>query len=330
MRLFAACLLLLLPLSLPAMELKISTLYPDGTSAVIQLREAGEEIRQRTDGRVSLRIYPGGVMGDDRAVQRRIRIGQLHGALAQGGAFAVFYKDSQVLNLPLVFRDLDEVDHVRATLDSEIRDGFRANGWEVFGPADGGFAYVMSVNPVATVTDLARQKVWLPSNDPAGATAARVFGVSPVVLDVSAVLTSLQTGIIDTFVAPPVAALTLQWHGRVNHLTEVPLLYTYGMLGIAGQHFRRLSEGDQEIVREVLNATFAEMDRREREGNLRAFEAVLAQGIEPVVPSTEQMAEWREYARRATDRLVDQGQVSREMVNRIEVLLWEYRAGQGE
>lgn len=329
-RLLALISLLMLPVLTPAMELKISTLYPDGTTAVNALRDAGEQIKEQTDGRVSLRIYPGGVMGDDRAVQRRIRIGQLHGALAQGGAFARIYTDSQILNLPLVFRTLDEVDHVRETLDPLIRDGFRENGWEVFGPADGGFAYVMSVDPVATVADLREQKVWLPSNDPAGATAARIFGVSPVVLDVGAVLTSLQTGVIDTFVAPPVAALTLQWYGRANHLTDVPLLYTYGMLGIGGQHFSRLSEADQKAVRAILNETFAKMDRREREGNLQAYEAVTGQNLEVVTPSDEQLAEWRAYADKATARLVEQGEVSQQMVDRIHALLEDYRAGNGE
>ena len=319
--------LISLPVSAAAMELKISTLYPDGTSAVNALRAAGKQLAEETDGRVSIRVYAGGTMGDDRAVQRRIRIGQLHGQLAQAGAFASHYKDSQILNLPLSFRSLEEVDHVRETLDPMIREGFEDNGWVVFGPVDGGFAYLMTRNPVASVADLRRQKVWLPAGDSGSAMAAREFGVSPVVLNVGAVLTSLQTGTIDAFAAPAVPALTLQWYSRVNHFTDMPLLYTYGILALGKQHVERLSDEDQATLRRVLTDAFAEMDRKERADNQRAMQALKAQGLEPVEPNDEQLSEWRKLADQATDRLVEGGQVSADMLERLNTLLDEYRGG---
>lgn len=326
LRLFTACVLLsLLPLSAAAMELKISTVYPDGTAAVNRLKEAGKRLAEETDGRVTLRVYAGGTMGDDRAVQRRIRIGQLHGSLAQAGAFASSYKDSQILNLPLAFRSLDEVDHVRAELDPVIREGFERNGWVMFGPMDGGFAYLMSRNPVASVSDLQRQKVWLPAGDTGSAMAAREFGISPVVLNLGAVLTSLQTGVIDAFAAPAVPALTLQWYSRVSHYTDMPLLYTYGVLVLGKQHVERLSDEDQATLRRVLSDTAAEMDEAERAGNRRAMEALQGQGLEPVEPDADQLREWRKLARQATDRLVDGDEISEEMLARLNALLDEYR-----
>lgn len=323
---FLLLLLLLLPVPGTAMELKIATQYPDGTSSVNAVKEAGEKIREATEGRVTLRVYAGGTMGDDRSVHRRIRVGQLHGGMAQLGAFAREYPDSQVLNLPLAFRDYDEVDHVRKELDEVIREGFRENGWHVFGPADGGFAYLMSRDPIASVEDLRNSDVWLPANDPASEKAAEAYGLSPVVLDVGNVMTSLQTGVINSLVAPPVAALTLQWHSRLEYLTDLPLLYTWGMLAISDRHFSQLSEEDQETVREILDQTFADMDRRERESNLEALEAVRGQGIELVEPDDEQREQWQHYADRATEKLVEAGEVSEEMLQRLEDLLEEYRS----
>ncbi len=328
MRMHLFFLLLFMPGVLAATELRIATQYPDGTSTVTELRKAGERISEATEGRVSLRIHPGGTMGDDRSVHRRIRVGQLHGAMAQLGAFARDYKDSQVLNVPLAFRSLDEVDHVRAELDEEIRAGFRENGWQVFGPVDGGFAYLMSRDPVASVKDLREQDIWLPANDPASEKAAKAFEISPVVLDVGNVLTSLQTGVIDAFIAPPVAALTLQWYGRVRYITDLPLLYTWGLLAISDRHFRRLSEADQQTVREILDETFERLDRKERESNRQALQAVQNQGIELVEPDDAQREQWRHYADKATEELVKAGEVSEEMLSRMEKLLEEYRANQ--
>lgn len=325
----AACLMVLaLPVMASAMTLRISTLYPEGTSVVTALKAASDDIEKQTEGRVSLRIFPGGVMGDDRAVQRKISIGQLHGALAQGGAFSRFYRDSQILNLPIAFRSYEEVDHVRQTLDPLIRDGFRDNGWVVFGPVDGGFAYVMSQKKVDSVAALREQKLWLPANDSGSEKAARVFGVSPIMLSVGTVLTSLQTGAIDAFAAPPVAALTLQWHSRVKHMTDVPLLYTYGMLGISDKYFSKLTPEDQKVVQQVLSAAFAKMDSDSRAENLQAF-AAIQQQLNLVAPSEEQLAEWRSYADKATTQLVAEGEISQVMLDRLQSLLGELRNGSG-
>lgn len=316
-----------LPALAQAQTLKISTLYPEGTTIVTALKDASSEIESRSEGRVKLKIYPGGVMGDDNAVHRKIKIGQLHGALTQAGAFARFYKDSQILNVPLAFRSYEEVDFVRSKLDPVIKQGFEKSGWITFGGVDGGFAYVMSDDPVASVAELQEQKLWLPANDPASAMGAKVFGLSPIMLNIGTVLTSLQTGAIDAFAAPPVAALTLQWYSRVDYLTDVPLLYTYGVLAISNKHFGKLSAADQAVVREVLEATFKQLDETSRAENVAAFDAIQQQGIQVIKPGPEQMANWEEYASKATVTLVEAGEVSQAMLDRLNALLKEFRSG---
>lgn len=318
--------LALVPMLAFATTLKISTLYPDGTAVVKALRSAGEAIQEETEGRVSLKIYPGGVMGDDRAVQRKIRIGQLDGQMAQGGAFARDWPDSQILNMPLTFNDYDEVDAVRAELDPLIQKGLEEHGWVTFGLVDGGFAYIMSAKPVQSVADLRRQKLWLPSADTASAEAAKTLKLSPIVLNIGSVLTSLQTGAINAFAAPPVAALTLQWYSRVDYVTDLPLLYTYGLLAIDKRHFSKLENDDQQVVRRVLNATFQQIDRDSREQNKAAFQAIQQQGLEIVTPTAEQLDEWKRYADKATTELVEEGQITQPMLDRLHQALSDYRA----
>lgn len=323
-----ALLICLLPLAANAATvLKISTLYPDGTAVVKGIKDAGAEIDKRTEGRVKLKVYPGGVMGDDRAVQRKIRIGQLHGAIAQGGAFARYFKDSQVYNAPLAFNNYEEVDYVRERLDPVIQQGFEDNGWATFGFIDGGFAYIMSNAPVQTVQELRKQKIWLPANDPLSAELAEVLNISPIMLNIGSVLTSLQTGAIDAFAAPPVAALTLQWYSRVKYLTDMPLMYTFGMLAINKKYFSRLSEADRKVVREVLEGTLDRLDKASRKDNRAAFESVVNQGVKPVTPPKDALENFHDYADKATQQLVEKGEFSREMLERMNRLLREYRSG---
>jgi len=292
---------------------------------VKRIQQAGDTIAERTQGRVKLKIYPGGTMGDDQAVQRKIRVGQLHGAVAQGGAFARYYKDSQVYNLPMAFKSYEEVDYVRKHLDPVLRQGFKEAGWITFGFIDGGFAYLMSNEPVRTVEQVRKQKVWLPANDPFSATLADELDVSPIQLNIGNVLTSLQTGAINAFVSPPVAALTLQWHSRVTHLTDIPLMYTYGMLAIHEKYFSRLDEADRKVVRTVLEQTLDELDDKSRRDNLEAYAAVLNQNVQAVKPVDEERRKWKEYADRTTEILIEDGEVSRSLYERQRELLEEYR-----
>ncbi|MCU7941035.1 MAG: TRAP transporter substrate-binding protein DctP [gamma proteobacterium symbiont of Bathyaustriella thionipta] len=69
-----------------AKTFKIATLSPDGSDWMQKMRSGAKEIKQKTNGRVKFKFYPGGVMGDDQAVLRKIRIGQLHGGALGGGS----------------------------------------------------------------------------------------------------------------------------------------------------------------------------------------------------------------------------------------------------
>ena len=75
-----AALLLLISTHGQAATFKVATLSPDGSFWMKTMREAGKEVAAATDNRVEFKWYPGGVMGDDKAVLRKMRVGQLQGA----------------------------------------------------------------------------------------------------------------------------------------------------------------------------------------------------------------------------------------------------------
>lgn len=307
---------------------KISTQYPDGTRVVNRIKQAGEEIDKATGGQVKLKVYAGGVQGDDATVLRKIRTGQLHGALTQGGAVAPFYKDIQVYNVPLAFHSFAEVDYVRSHMDAQLKSELEKAGWVSFGFIDGGFAYVMSGAPVSTVDDLRRQKLWIPANDPASEQAARSWGISPIVLPIGDVLTSLQTGAINAFASPATAALALQWYSRVKHRTDVPLLYTFGLLSIEQKFFDKLDAAQQKVVREALGKAIAELDRQNRQDSVAALATLEKSGVKVVRPDTAEFAEWERLARKATDDVVARGEISASALARLQKLLGEFRARQ--
>jgi TRAP-type C4-dicarboxylate transport system substrate-binding protein len=309
-----------------AATFKIATVSPDGSSWMRLIRAGADEIATRTEGRVAFKFYPGGVMGDDSAVVRKIRFGQLQGAALTTGALQAFYTDVQIYNMPMLFDSYAEVDAVRAELDPVLLTGMEEAGWVLFGFGEAGFAYAMSQDRAESVEDARSQKVWVPSDDPGALTAVQGFGIQPVPLSIADVLTGLQTELIDAVAVPPVGALALQWYTQVSYLLELPLMYIYGALAIDAKQFGRIEEADQAVVREVMTRQFAEIsavNRRDHEG---AMEALRTQGIEFVKPTGPALDSWRQSAVSARQRMVDDGAVSDALYARVRELLEAVRS----
>jgi len=303
-----------------AAQLKIATIAPDGSFWMNEARKAADEIADRTDGRVTFRFYPGGTMGDDAAVMRKMRIGQLHGGVFLGGSFASLVPDLYLFSLPLLFTSYEEVDAVREVIDPKLVAALGAEGYHSFGFIEGGFAYLYTTSKAASFADLEGRKAWLPEDDPVGRVLIEEVGLSPVPLGLADVLTGLQTGLVDVVSGPPVAAVALQWFTKVKYVTEVPIVYTCGTFALSNRAWTKLSDGDQAIVDEVLSEMTRILDRRAREDNEGARVALQNQGVVAVEPQAGTADEWRELADRTSQVLVEELGLSPELLAEIEAV----------
>jgi TRAP-type C4-dicarboxylate transport system substrate-binding protein len=316
---------LMLAVNLSAAVFKIATVSPDGTSWMKSMRAAAVEITTQTEGRVKFKFYPGGVMGNDKAVMRKIRIGQLQGAAVPGGAMAGVAPDSLIYTQPLKFRSFAEIDYVRERMDSKLVADIESGGFVNFGLAEGGFAYVMAKRPIASVDELRKGKVWIPSDDKAALDAVQSFSVSPVPLSLADVLAGLQTGLIDTAATSPIGAIALQWHTQISHITDLPIMYFYALLAIDKKVFMRLPIDDQNIVRTVMTQAYKKIDAQNRKDNESAYDALLKQGIKLVQPSVEDISEWYNKAEIAQQQAVREGFFSSAIAAELDQYLQEYR-----
>lgn len=316
---------LLLVTPLQAATIKIATLSPDGSSWMQALRAGADEIKLRTDGRVKFKFYPGGVMGDDKAVLRKMRIGQLHGAAFTNGSLNKYFPDVQLYNLILKFRSMAEVDYLRGKMDPIIMEGLEKSGLVTFGLSEIGFAYLMSKQPIGSLDDLRKTKVWIPEGNNVAAAAVSAFSVTPIPLPIRDVLLALQTNMIETVAGSGTGALALQWHTQVKYLTELPLSYIYGVVALEKRAFKRLSGVDQGIVREVMERVNSELDRLNRQDNIKAMEALRNQGINFIQLSDEAVAELKGLIEPANQNLINSGKLTPELVEMMEKHLADYR-----
>jgi len=312
-----------------AVEIKIATAAPEGSNWMRQMRAGGDEIRERSDGRVTLKFYPGGIMGNDSQVLRKIRVGQLHGGAFTGGGIAERYPGFNLYGIPLLFRSYGEVNFIRQHLDGKLQAGLEEAGFTSFGFVEGGFAHLMANEPISRVVDMRRRKVWSPDGDPIGFRVLEAMGLSPVVLPPTDVLTGLQTGLLDVVAASPVVALILQWHTKIKYVTDLPVAYGLGIFAIDNRVFGRLPVADQGMVRSVMEGVVAELDTQTRRDDIAARSALEQAGLEYVPVNSEDIPAWRETIEGLYPELRQRRDIDSELLDEILLLLEEYRAGTG-
>ena len=308
-----------------AADIKIATVAPDGSRWMQQMRAGAEEVKTRTAGRVVLKFYPGGVMGNDAQVLRKVRIGQLQGGAFTAGGLAERYAGLNLYGIPLLFRSLDEIDAVRAQLDPELAAGLDRAGFVTFGFIEGGFANLLSNEPIRSVEDMRRKKVWVPEGDAISFLAMQTMGLSPSVLPVTDVLTGLQTGLIEITFASPVAALVLQWHTKVKYITDLPVSYSMGVFAIEKGAFSALSADDQRVVREVMGRYCHELDREAREDNRKAADVLAKSGLTTVTVKDADLEGWRKTIESIHPQLRMRPDIDAALFDRLLGMLAEYR-----
>jgi TRAP-type transport system periplasmic protein len=308
-----------------ATTIKIATVAPDGTAWMREMRAAADAVKQKTVDRVEIKYYPGGVMGDNATVLRKIKIGQLQGAAFTGGEAALITGDANAYSQPFQFRTQDEVDKVRAKVDPLLKSSFEKAGFVASGISGGGFAYLLSVKDVHGKDDLKSAKVWVPQGDRIAEAAFKAAGVTPIPLPLADVYTSLQTGLIDTVANTTSGAIAFQWHTKVKHMFDLPLMYVIGILAIDKKSFDTLSADDQKTVNDEIGTAFARLEKGTRDDNAQARDALTKQGVAITAPTADERKYWDEVGQAARKDLSGAGGISPELSAAVNKALDEAR-----
>ena len=308
-----------------AADVKIATVLPENTQWMKDMRAGATQIRERTEGRVNLKFYSGGVQGNPGKVLRKIRIGQLHGGAFTPTDLQQVYPDLNIYGLPFLFESEDEVNYVRERVDPKLARGLEAAGFVSFGFSSGGFAIVMSNVPVRSHDDLKGRKIWVPEGDLISYETMKGLQLSPVTLPITDVLTGLQTGLIDIVAMSPAGALVLQWHTKVDYLTKLPILYSMGLLAIDKRAFERIGPADQAVVREIMSGIYSEWNAENQQDAENALQALIKSGIEPVEPGAGEQEKLQQLMQQQNRAMAGKGMFSQELLEEVLTHIDTYR-----
>lgn len=290
--------------------IKIATLAPDGSAWMKELRVAAAEVQAGSQGRVQVKFYPGGVMGNDAVVLRKMKLGQLQGGVLTSSELAATYPDAVAYSLPFFFSNWAQVEKVRPQVDPVLAKGFEARGLKMLGASNVGFAYLMGTRPLRSRADMSGIKLWIPQNDEIAERTFKLGGISPIPLPLGDVFTSLQTGLVDTVANTPSGAVALQWHGKVKGMVDLPLTFVVGFMVMDLKSWQKLSPADQAIVAKAFAASGQRMDVNIKRDDAAALAAMKKQGLVVTTLDAAETARWRQVGDQVTRDMEKEQRVS--------------------
>ncbi len=308
----------------PKYLFKVASVAPEGSVWAQHFRDFVKEVGAKSNGDIGFRVYLGGSMGDDRVMYRKMQVGQLHGGGFTMTGIGAVVPDFRVMGIPFLFRSFEEVDLVRKGLDVLVKKAFAEKGMEFLAFTEVGFVYTMSTSAITTVAQLQASKCWLPEGDPVSAEFFSAIAVSPIPLTIPDVLTSLQTGMIDTVFNGLYGSIVLQWFTKAKFITDTPFGYAYGAFLLDGRKFNSMPPDYAEIVRDAASRHFQALLVDTRKSNFDSRAVLKENGVVFVEPSPEALQELVDRRDEAVIRMTGQA-FSKEIYDETARLLKESR-----
>lgn len=313
--------------------LKFATLAPKGTPWINFPKDVlNPHVEKVTGGKIVVKMYVGGVMGEDIDILRKMDMGQLDGCGCSAQGVLKAAPELSILYLPRLFRNYEEVDHILRKFRKDIDEAIEKKGYILDLLAESGFLYLWMKNKALTLEDIRKQKIMTWFGPVETATFAEL-GIRPTPISVPEVVTSLNTGLIDAHCGPPPWLLGTQAYTVDRYYVTQPLFYSPTAI-IASKKMEDQFRGKYSDTlihnfRELRIYETRTMEREWIEDHLRPFEKKCIQafekyGIKPVTLNEKDMAIIDAAAKRVWKKLA--GKVySKALLDRILKELEEFR-----
>jgi len=322
----ALCLSVLLCGSVAAetRTIKLGTLAPKGSPWHEILLDMAAEWEAAAHGSLTVRVYPGGVLGDEPDLMRKMAIGQIDAAMVTAAGLTQLVPDMWVFAMPMVVRTYGELDFLRESIESDLKEQFRKKGFVVLNWGEAGWVRFFSRTKIETPDDMRGIKLFVWAGDPVIEDAWRAQRFKVVPLPATELFSALQSGMVDAYATTSVASLSFQWFGMAPHMLDLNWAPLVGATIIRLESWNGLPEA----VRAEMLAAAERAGQRFRE-RTRSFEAEAVQimvenGLKVTRLTGEALALWEEGAQGAGE-VIRRRYVNGDLAARARGLLVEYR-----
>jgi TRAP-type C4-dicarboxylate transport system substrate-binding protein len=305
--------------------LRMASIAPDGTSYARELRAFARDVESATRGEVRVKWYIGGIAGDELGALERVRHGQLDGIA--GSSFCERLAPSlRVISVVGLFQNRDEVAYVMGQLNPVFGREFAAAGFVDLVNTIFGSDILFSRRPVANMSDFRSLNWWVWNGSPLYPATFDHLNARSQAATLEQAAIDFERGKNDGFVALPSAAIAFQWSTLASYFTPLNIAMVPGCMVISNGALDPLSVDQQQHIRDAA----ARFQHRWNETTASLDQALVGQlfekqGLRSVPVSPQFRMDFFEAARAAREHLGDR-LVPRELLNRVQSLLADYRA----
>ena len=275
--------------------IKMATLAPEGTKWHGMLIEMGQKWEKATDGQVKLRIYPSGVVGDERDMIRKIRIGQIHAAAVTTEGLSELNNDVYALTIPMLFKDWEEVDWIRDRIEDDLIDGFEKSGFKLLTWTDVGWVHWFTNQPMKMPEDLKKMKIFNWAGEFRTYQLWKKGGFNAVQLASIDILSGLQTGLINAIGTNPMVALASQWFGLANNMLDMRWGLLTGGIVIDERIWDKIDPEYQQKMMEIVAEIDKEQKQTGRYLDSESIDVMKKYGLKEHKLSAEEIEYWQNY-----------------------------------
>ena len=282
--------------------LRIASLVPDGSSWMKVLNAWNKTLKERTNGKLKLRFYPGGSQGDERDFVRKMRVGQLDGGVVTMTGMSMLIPAMNVLVLPGLLETYEKLDRVREKMAPDFGAMFEKEGFKLVGWGDAGKTRLFSVKPIKRPSEIKAMRPWVWKDDPIFVEFYQVIGASAVRLGVPEVYPALQTRMVDVVSSSAITAVSFQWYTRVKYMTAHNSAIIVGGTMMRKDKYDELPADLQEAFDSTAARAHEILNKVVRKEDEKAYKVVVEKGIQPV-DAGDGKAEWDEAHKKVRDNL---------------------------
>jgi len=201
-------------------QLRIATLAPRQSDLGRAFQQLRKELKELPEARVDLKMYDGGVAGDEETVVRKMRVGQLDGALLTSTGLGALVPQVLVLQAPGLITSYPALDDVREKLGPDLEKLFDKAGYELISWGDSGQIRIFSKHKIQHPSDLQNARPWVWRGSPTMRAFIEAAGANGVTMGLPEVFSGLQTGMVDTVISSSIGVLAFQWHTKLKTMTK--------------------------------------------------------------------------------------------------------------
>jgi TRAP-type C4-dicarboxylate transport system substrate-binding protein len=273
---------------------KMATLAPDGTPWHEYLKEIAAEWHTASNGQVKIRIYPGGVAGDEGDMIRKIRISQLHGGAFSIGGLNLITADINALAIPMAIDTWETLDRVLVAVGSRIEQRIEEKGFVMLNWADIGWVRFFVPESDASIDAVRRAKLFVWSGDDRTVEIWKKGGFNAVPLSVTDILPGLQSGMINAFNSTAIVALANQWFAFTPYMIDMPWVPLVGATVVSKKTWLKIPETLRPKLQEIANQANSRLRQKVRRLEAEAVLEMQKRGLNVIKPTDEQLQRWRE------------------------------------